>query len=42
MAKTISEKTVVSAEVVQEMSLGGQKLFKTDISIANVSNILLV
>ena len=32
--KTISEKTVVSAEVAQEMSLGGQKLFKTDISIA--------
>lgn len=32
--KTIQEKTVVSEEVAQEMSLGCQKLFKTDISIS--------
>ncbi|MBU8882857.1 CinA family nicotinamide mononucleotide deamidase-related protein [Kaistella sp. DKR-2] len=32
--KTISEKTVVSEEVAQEMSLGCQKLFKTDISLS--------
>lgn len=33
-AKTIEEKTVVSEEVAQQMSLGCQKLFKTDISIS--------
>lgn len=33
-AKTIQEKTVVSEEVAQEMSLGCQKLFKTDISLS--------
>lgn len=32
--KTISEKTVVSEEVAQEMSLGCQKLFGTDISLS--------
>lgn len=32
--KTIQERTVVSEEVAQEMSLGCQKLFKTDISIS--------
>ncbi|WP_277110583.1 CinA family nicotinamide mononucleotide deamidase-related protein [Chryseobacterium taklimakanense] len=32
--QTIEEKTVVSAEVAQEMSLGCQKLFKTDISVS--------
>ncbi|MBU4538477.1 MAG: CinA family nicotinamide mononucleotide deamidase-related protein [Weeksellaceae bacterium] len=32
--KTISEKSVVSEEVAQEMSLGCQKLFKTDISLS--------
>lgn len=32
--KTILEKTVVSAEVAQEMSLGGQQLFKTNISLS--------
>ena len=32
--KTISEKTVVSEEVAQEMSLGCQKLFKTDIALS--------
>lgn len=32
--KTIQEKTVVSAEVAQEMSLGGQQLFKTNISLS--------
>ncbi len=32
--KTINEKTVVSEEVAQEMSLGCQKLFKTDISLS--------
>ncbi|WP_234108886.1 CinA family nicotinamide mononucleotide deamidase-related protein [Chryseobacterium sp. R2A-55] len=32
--KTILDKTVVSEEVAQEMSLGGQKLFKTDISLS--------
>ena len=32
--KTISEKTVVSEEVAQEMSLGSQKLFNTDISLS--------
>ncbi|MGA9212200.1 nicotinamide-nucleotide amidohydrolase family protein, partial [Kaistella sp.] len=32
--KTISEKTVVSAEVAQEMSWGCQQLFKTDISLS--------
>lgn len=32
--KTIKEKTVVSAEVAQEMSLGCRKLFKTDISLS--------
>lgn len=32
--KTIQEKTVVSEEVAQEMSLGCQKLFKTDISLS--------
>lgn len=33
-AKTIQEKTVVSREVAQEMSLGVQKLFHTDISLS--------
>ena len=32
--KTVVEKTVVSEEVAQEMSLGCQKLFKTDISLS--------
>ena len=32
--KTIQEKTVVSEEVAQEMSLGCRKLFKTDISLS--------
>ncbi len=32
--KTIQERTVVSEEVAQEMSLGCQKLFKTDISLS--------
>ena len=32
--RTIEEKTVVCAEVAQEMSLGCQKLFKTDISVS--------
>lgn len=32
--KTIQEKTVVSEEVAQEMSLGCKNLFKTDISIS--------
>ena len=32
--KTIQEKTVVSEEVAQEMSLGAQKLFKTNISLS--------
>ncbi len=32
--QTISEKTVVSEEVAQEMSLGCQNLFKTDISVS--------
>lgn len=32
--RTIEEKTVVSAKVAQEMSLGCQKLFKTDISVS--------
>ncbi len=32
--KIISEKTVVSAEVAQEMSLGAQQLFKTNISLS--------
>lgn len=32
--KTISEKTVVSEDVAQEMSLGCRKLFKTDISLS--------
>ena len=32
--KTILDKTVVSEEVAQEMSLGCQKLFKTDISLS--------
>lgn len=32
--KTIEEKTVVSAEVAQEMSLGCQKLFNTDIALS--------
>lgn len=32
--KTIQERTVVSEEVAQEMSLGCQKLFKTDISVS--------
>ncbi|KIA89007.1 CinA family nicotinamide mononucleotide deamidase-related protein [Kaistella jeonii] len=32
--KTISEKTAVSAEVAQEMSLGSLKLFHTDISLS--------
>lgn len=32
--KTISEKTVVSEEVAQEMSMGCQKLFKTDIALS--------
>lgn len=32
--KTIREKTVVSAEVAQEMSLGAQKLFRTAISLS--------
>ncbi|MGZ5262965.1 MAG: CinA family protein, partial [Kaistella sp.] len=31
---TISQKTVVSEEVAQEMSFGCQKLFKTDISLS--------
>lgn len=33
-AETISEKTVVSKEVAQEMTLGCQKLFGTDISVS--------
>ena len=33
-AETISEKTVVSEEVAQEMTLGCQKLFGTDISLS--------
>lgn len=33
-ATTISEKTVVSAEVAEEMSLGCQNLFKTDIALS--------
>lgn len=33
-AKIISEKTVVSEEVAQEMTLGCQKLFKTDIALS--------
>lgn len=33
-AKTIQEKTAVSEEVAQEMSLGAQKLFKTNISLS--------
>lgn len=33
-AETIKEKTVVSAEVAQEMSLGCQQLFKTNISLS--------
>lgn len=33
-SKTISEKTVVSEEVAQEMSLGCQKLFQTHISLS--------
>jgi len=33
-AETISEKTVVSQEVAQEMTLGCQKLFETDISLS--------
>lgn len=33
-SKTISEKTVVSEEVAQEMSFGCQKLFQTDISLS--------
>lgn len=33
-AETIHEKTVVSEEVVQEMSFGAQKLFKSHISLA--------
>lgn len=33
-AETISEKTVVSKEVAQEMTLGCQKLFGTDISLS--------
>ena len=32
--QTLREKTVVSAEVAQEMSLGCQKLFETDISLS--------
>lgn len=32
--QTIAEKTVVSEEVAQEMSLGCQRLFKTDISLS--------
>ena len=32
--KTIQDKTVVSEEVAQEMSLGAQKLFKTNISLS--------
>lgn len=32
--KTIQEKTVVSEEVAQEMSLGAQQLFKTNISLS--------
>ncbi|GGP06092.1 CinA-like protein [Cloacibacterium rupense] len=32
--KLVQEKTVVSEEVAQAMSLGGQKLFKTDISLS--------
>lgn len=32
--KTIQERTVVSEEVAQEMSLGCKKLFKTDISLS--------
>ncbi|QBO57270.1 CinA family nicotinamide mononucleotide deamidase-related protein [Chryseobacterium salivictor] len=32
--KTIQEKTVVSEEVAREMSLGAQKLFKTNISLS--------
>jgi nicotinamide-nucleotide amidase len=32
--KTISEKTTVSEEVAQEMSVGGQQLFQTDISLS--------
>ena len=32
--QTILEKTVVSEEVAQEMSLGCQNLFKTDISVS--------
>ncbi len=32
--KTVREKTVVSGEVAQEMSLGAQKLFKTNISLS--------
>ena len=31
---TVDSKTVVSEEVAQEMSLGGQKLFKTDICVS--------
>lgn len=34
LEQTILEKTVVSEEVAQEMSLGCQQLFKTDISIS--------
>ena len=33
-AKTISEKTVVSAEVAQEMSSGCRKLFRTEIAVS--------
>lgn len=33
-ATTISEKTVVSAEVAEEMTLGCQNLFKTDIALS--------
>ena len=32
--KTIQQKTAVSEEVAQEMSLGGQRLFKTNISLS--------
>src|SRR5690606_19097958 len=32
--KTIRQKTVVSAEVAEEMSVGCQQLFKTDISLS--------
>ncbi|UFK97222.1 CinA family nicotinamide mononucleotide deamidase-related protein [Kaistella faecalis] len=34
LEKTIAEKTVVSEEVAQEMSLGCRNLFKTDISVS--------